>query len=183
MREFIYDFNKRDFDRKTVLFLNFLLKHSKLTRDSSNKRILQLPDQVPYKAITKRTLIPHFTIIPLKQIGPKQPLQITTRIINKEKRTKLVRDILAWKYEGDQITHWTNIAFQKIKEEGELQFASLFYQILKDEANFSIATKTAHQVLKLSLKRKELKVQIEQEKIKDDSFPNTSIWKMEIRKI
>ncbi|MBF9253242.1 hypothetical protein I2I11_08060 [Pontibacter sp. 172403-2] len=183
IREFIYDFNQRDFDRKTEQFLDVLLSYSKCTR-VEGKKLLELPDGVPLRKIADRQVFPQFTIVPLREIGPKQPVEVPKRTIDKNKREKLVSKAKAWKYEKDRVTYWAKFAFEEIEHNGSLDFSPLFFQILKEEQlNLSIAVKTAQRVLKMSLKNKGLSVQIQQEAFKDSSTPNITLWRMKVSKI
>lgn len=183
IREFIYDFNQRDFDRKTELFLDVLLEYSTQSKYAS-KKILQLPDGVPLRKIVNKQFAPQFTIVPLREVGPKQPVEVPKRTIDRDKRNKLLNKAKLWKYEKDQVAYWVGVALDKIQKEGVLDFSPFFFQVLKqEENNLAIAVKTAHRVLRVSLKNKELNVQINQEVFKDDSTPNVALWKMKINKI
>ncbi len=178
IREFIYDFNQRDFDRKTDRFISYLLKYSK-----PSQKKLNLPKGISKKRIHNQEFEPKFTIVPLKDISPKTAQTISVRKINQEGKKKVLDKALRWKHEKDRIKHWTKIAMQKVEEEGELTFAPFFFKVLKEEDNrLAIGVKTAQQVLKNSFYEKSLTVTIEKEKQSDEEIKNLSLWKMRIQK-
>jgi len=65
-----------------------------------------------------------------------------------------------------------------------LDFSPFFFRILSEEkGNIAIGVKIANRVLKNSLNNKDFTVDIQQEIIRDKSFPNITLWKMKIWKI
>ena len=182
IREFIYDFNQRDFDRKSELFLDVLLNHSSCSKTGGRIQVI-LPTGVPRRKIRNVGFAPKFTIIPIRELGPKQAIDLPPRTINKEQQKRLLTKAKAWRYEKDQVAYWTSTAFTHLEEYDSLDFAPLFFQILKQEnQNLSIAVKTAHRVLKESLKNKNFDVQIEKNQFADRDIPNIGLWKMRILK-
>jgi len=177
IREFIYDFNQRDFDRKTDRFLNYLLKHSK-----SNQRNLSLPNGIPKKRVLSRELEPKFAIIPEKDISPKTAQSVSVRKVNQEGKKKLLNKALNWKYEKNRIKHWTKVAMQMVEQDKELTFTLFFFNILKQEKKLGIGVKTAQQVLKKSFYEKRYSITIKKEKKSDAEIKNLSIWDMRIQK-
>ena len=184
IREFIYDFNQRDFDRKTERFIYFLLNCSKNEKDSNLKKILSLPTGVPPKLIGESDQLPRFTLISLKEISPRLPIVISKRVVDDNKRLELVEKTRLWLLEKEKITYWTNLAIQGVYNEGMLDFSPFFFRILSEEkGNIAIGVKIANRVLKNSLNNKDFTVDIQQEIIRDKSFPNITLWKMKIWKI
>tara|TARA_R110002049_G_scaffold123317_3_gene278399 strand:+ start:49 stop:1377 length:1329 start_codon:yes stop_codon:yes gene_type:complete len=184
IREFIYDFNQRDFDRKTELFLKFLMNNSFYSKTENNKKTLEPPKGVLLKDIRDTSLLPRFCIVPLKEIGPKPPVEVSGRTIDLKKRQELIDKTKNKLYEKERIKFWINKAFGKINNEGALYFSPLFFEILREEnGNLSIATKTAHQLLKRSLKEKTYHVEILKEEDSDKLFTNISLWKMKIQRV
>ena len=182
IREFIYDFNQRDFDRKTEQFLDLLLTYSKYSKND-NKKLLQLPKGVPKKQISDNQFVPHFTIVPLREIGPKPPVEVSPRKIDVERRQKLIEKTKTWKHEKDRVAYWVKIAFNEIEDKGILEFSPFFFHILKEEnRTLAIAVKTAHRLVRQSLKEPTLEVDILSEESIDESIPNVSIWKMKIQR-
>ncbi|WP_405571179.1 hypothetical protein [Winogradskyella sp. Asnod2-B02-A] len=178
IREFIYDFNQRDFDRKTDRFLTYLLTYSK-----SSQRNISLPKGIPRKIIRKQDLERKFTIIPEKDISPKTAQILSERKVNQEGQKKMLNKALKWKYEKDRVKYWTRIAVQKIEQKGELTFSPFFFKILKEEEKrLSIGVKTAQQVLEKSFYEKDYSVTIDKEKQSDEEIKNLSLWEMRIQK-
>lgn len=183
LREFIYEFNQRDFDRKTGMFVSYLIKNSSYTKSEKGKWILSLPHDVPLAIIRNKESTPIFSVIPLREIGPRAPAELPKRIINEEKQRALVLKTQKKLFEKARISYWFKLALHKIKEEGELDFSPFFYQILSEEKGYLlIAVKTAHKVLRYSAKNVTLKVEILKEEAISIAFPKTTIWKMNIKK-
>lgn len=181
VREFIFDFNQRDFDRKTGQFLDFLLKHSKSARDESNRRVLLSPPGVTLRLLTNRKGVPDFVKVPLREIGPRMPVQAAKRTINRMAQQKFLQKTKEHQHEKARIRYWSNYAFQQIRDEGSLEFAPLFFRIIREEnGNLAIAVRTAHRLLKHSHKKPELVVQIDKVRFTETEYPNTAIWKMHI---
>ena len=182
IREFIYDFNQRDFDRKTEQFLDVLLTYSTYSKED-NKKLLQLPKGVPKKQVFDSQFVPCFTIVPLREIGPKPPIEVSPKEIDVERRQKLIEKVKIWKYEKDRVMYWTKVANEEIKDRGIIEFSPFFFHILKEEnRNLAIAVKTAHRLVRQSLKDPTLKIDIISERAEDENIPNISIWKMKIHR-
>lgn len=182
IREFIYNFNQKDFDRKTELFLGYLLNHSSAHK-KGNKKVLFPPEGILLKKVKDSNLLSKFTIVPLKEIRTKAPVEIPVRTIDTIQRTNLINKAKAWKNEKDRIAYWVNFVFTELNRNGKLDFSPLFFQILKEEEeNLSIAVKTAHQVLIRITKSKGLNISIEQEEYNSPNFKNIALWKMTLQK-
>lgn len=78
IREFIYDFNKRDFDRKTNKFIDYLLENSFVKKDGTVKRI-QLPNNLSSLKIKSADYLPVLNIIPIREISYKLPIEVPKR--------------------------------------------------------------------------------------------------------
>ncbi|MCT4580331.1 MAG: hypothetical protein N4A35_02855 [Flavobacteriales bacterium] len=177
IREFIYDFNQRDFDRKTEHFLNYLLKHSK-----SSQRNLNLPKGIPRKRVYNREFEPKFTIISEKDISPKTAQAVSVRKINHEGKKKLLTKALKWKHEKDRIKYWTKVVMQELEQSEKLKFSPFFFKVFKEEEKLGIAVKTAQQVLKKSFYEQKYVVNIKKEKQSDEGIQNLSLWEMIVQK-
>lgn len=181
IREFIYDFNKKNFDRKTNKFIDYLLQHSVVIRDGSTKRI-QLPDSLPELQIKSNLHNPKFNVIPIRQISSMQPVEVTTRKVDVVKRKELIQKTLKWKQDKEKITYWTKLAFQELEAKGVLNFTPFFFNILKED-QLTIAVKTAHNIIrKNTTYRNKYKVQIKRESVQDNSKKGISLWQMTIQK-
>lgn len=182
IREFIYDFNKQDFDRKTNKFIDYLLENSFVKKEGRAKRI-QLPDNLLTVKIKLTEYLPIFYIVPAREISYKLPMQVSKRQIDFSKRNKLLDKTNKWKQDKERILYWTNIAFKELEENDILVFAPLFFKII-DTDKLSIAVKTAHNVLRRSTKFKQkYKIDIDRNAVNHSANKSISLWQMTIQKI
>jgi hypothetical protein len=181
IREFIYDFNKQDFDRKTNKFLSHILEHSTVRRRSGNKYI-HFPEGIPVFKLRASGIIARLTVIPIREISPKVPITVSKREINVAKRKDLVDKTAMWKYEKERIRYWTELAFSQLEQDSMLDFTPFFFKILETE-KFSIAVKTAHNTLRRSagLKNK-YRITINKQASYTGQNKGISIWQMTIQK-
>lgn len=181
IREFIYDFNKKNFDRKTNKFIDFLLENSVVVKDGSSKRI-QLPNMLSGLVIKSNSHNPKFNVIPNRQISPKLPIAVTKRKVDTIKRKELLEKTLKWKRDKERIVYWTKLAFQQIEAKGSLNFTPFFFRILKED-QLTIAVKTAHNIIrKNTTNRNKYKVEIIREPVRDTSKKGISLWQMTLQK-
>lgn len=182
IREFIYDFNKQDFDRKTNKFINYLLENSFVKKEGSVKRI-QLPDNLLGLKVKLTEHLPIFNIVPIREISYKLPMEVSKRQIDFSKRKKLLDKTNKWKQDKERILYWTNIAFKELDENGTLVFTPLFFKIM-DTDKLSIAVKTAHNILRRSTKFKQkYKIDINRNAVNHAAIKSISLWQMTIQKI
>lgn len=181
IREFIYDFNQKNFDRKTKKFIDHLLEKSTVVKDGNSKRI-KLPDNLQGLVIKSANHNLKLNVIPNRDISPKLPITVTKRTVDKTKRKELLDKTLKWKRDKEKISYWTKVAFQKLEEKGVLDFTPLFFQILKED-QITIAVKTAHNIIrKNTTLRNKYKVEVSRESIVDNTKTGISIWQMTLQK-
>lgn len=181
IREFIYDFNKKDFDRKTDKFINYILINSFTKKENNYKRI-NLPNNVNNLKVKDKTIISKFNVIPLREISPKLPIKLIERKIDLKERKVLLNRTLKWKSEKDRVSFWSKEAFSKINSENKLEFSPFFFQIIEKD-NFNIAVKTTHKILRDVIKQKiKYQLTIDKESYSDSIINNVSIWQMTIQK-
>lgn len=184
IREFIYDFNQRDFDRKTVLFLQTLLASSTSTKNDKGKRIINLPFGIPEFQIYGEINAPKFIIIPDKDITPKIPVEVTTRVANQRRQEERIKAEEKRLWERKRILYWFNNIKQQVNNDGSLEYSNKFYEILKEENNnLLIPTKLTSKIIRELSRDKRFKVIIHQEETSNTLFKNTRLWKMQIRKL
>lgn len=183
VREFIYDFNQRVFDRKTGKFLDFLLQYSTAERNVSNVRVIRPPEGVPLYRVSLNTEPPKFVSVPLREIGPRKPVKSPVRTVDKERQQTFLQQAQVRQKENDRIRYWSDYAFRQIETEGQLDFSPLFFRILKEEnGNLHIALRTAQRLLKRSMKNPQFTIDIQKEKQGDQAFPQHTLWKLHIHK-
>jgi hypothetical protein len=184
IREFIYEFNQRDFDRKTGLFLNLLLNSSKQIKNESGRKKLLLPDDVPSFQVYEPTLLPKFVIVPDKDITPKAPVEVVKREVNTQRQGYLIKIAQQKLFERHRIQFWIKHAFEMLNTTSQLEYTPLFFKILTEEnSNLSIAVKVTSKLLQQVSKNKSYHVKISHKTETHSSFPNIHLWKMHIQKI
>lgn len=180
IREFIYDFNKQDFDRKTNKFIDYLLENSFVRKEGNVKRI-QLPNNLLGLKLTEH--LPILNIMPIRGISYKLPMEVSKRQIDFSQRKKLLEKTNKWKQDKERILYWTNIAFKELEENDTLVFAPFFFKII-DTDKLSIAVKTAHNILRRSTKFKQkYKIDINRNAVNHTAIKSISLWQMTIQKI
>lgn len=181
IREFIYDFNRKDFDRKTGKFIDYLLNNSFVKRDRNTKRI-HFPANLPGIQIKSVEHNLKLNVISIRDISPKMPVEVTRRQVDVEKQKELIEKTKKWKHEKARVKYWTNMAFQELEEKRVLVFSPMFFKIL-DKDTLKIAVKTAHSIIRRCNKLKhKYRVEIKKEAFISSSHKKTSLWQMKIQK-
>lgn len=182
IREFIYDFNKKDFDRKTNRFIDYLLESS-FVKKIGNSKSIQLPDNLPPLKVKLMGHVPVLTIVPIREISYKLPMKISKRQINFSGRKELLDKTNRWKHDKGRILFWTNTAFKELDDHGTLVFAPLFFKII-DNDGLSIAVRTAHSILRKATKLKQkYRIEINQNAVNYSAIKSISLWQMTLQKI
>ncbi|MDC6361627.1 MULTISPECIES: hypothetical protein [Flavobacteriaceae] len=181
IREFIYDFNKKNFDRKTNKFIDYLLQHSVVVKDQGTKRI-QFPNSLSGIIVKSSIDNLKFNVVPSREISPKLPIEVTQRTVDFKKRKELLEKTLKWKRDKERIGYWTDFIFKEVEEKHYLDFTRLFFKILEED-QLPIAVKTAHNIIrKNATYRNQYKLSIETEPVHDAINNGISLWKMVIQK-
>ena len=181
IREFIYDFNKKNFDRKTNKFIDYLLQQSVVVREGSSKKV-QLPDNLSSLIVKSTTHNLKFNVIPLREISPKLPIEVTKRKVDVQKRKELLEKTLKWKRDKERISYWTNLALKELEAQDTFDFTPFFFKILEED-QLTIAVKTAHNIIrKNTAYRNNYNVDIIKEPVYDTVKKGISLWQMTIQK-
>lgn len=182
IREFIFEFNQRELDRKTDKFLHYLLDNAFYNRQENQSKKLNFPDEI--ESLTVRTIesIPRFYIITEKDFSRKAPILPSMRSIDKD-QTKAMLDKNMEKLEmKKKIQHWVKIAIDQIEQNGKLDFSPFFFNILNHEQqNLNIAVKTAQRLVKQCNNWK-YNTTVDQNEYHDPYYLNLSLWNMTILK-
>jgi len=183
IREFIFDFNQRELDRKTDRFIHYLLDHSTYQRSGIQKR-MELPPSVPPFMIRRDDSISRFYIVSSRDLLPKPPISIAVRQINEEKKQEMIINNQRILHLKNRVVFWTNVAKSRIQETGSLDFSILFFEILKEEqGNLFVPVRTAQRILKYCKDKVIYQINIQTEAETDRHYQHISLWKMNIRKI
>ena len=181
IREFIHDFNQKDFDRKTELFIQFLFKNISIGNDG-NRKALVYPSSIPM--IHYKENIPIFSIIIKKDIGIIRPFDLPLRQINKEKRNSSFLSAKNKQLIRQRVTFWLTTIQDQLNKENSIYFTPYFYKILSTEPlhQLTIAVKVTHKVVIKYSQSKLHDVEIENKLIGSEDHDNTSLWKISIKK-
>jgi hypothetical protein len=182
IRDFIYEFNKKDFDRKTGLFIDFLLTHTTELREAG-KKTLVLPEGVPDFNTYDISALPKFVIVPDKDISPKTPVELTHRSVNRERQQQLAEVAEKKLMQEQRVLFWFNHVFDLLEQSPMLDFTELFYQIMEAEGNgMKIPVRLTAKLIRDLNKHAVYAIDINQELVKHHLNPHLSLWKMTIRK-
>jgi hypothetical protein len=174
LREFIHDFNQRDFDRKTELFLKHLLKSAIADKAAAANQDLKII----------REDVPVFTILLRRNLGIARPVEFTVRKVNAEKREQSLDTIKKKRFIRQQVLYWLNNIQKEIIEKGELDFTGVFFNMLKQETDhrLTIAVKVSHKIVLKYAKDPVFIVNIEKIIMRDNKNTSVGTWKMTIKK-
>lgn len=183
IREFIFEFNQRELDRKTDKFINYLLDNVSYLRQENQSRKLVFPDPVPLLGFRYAESIPRFFIVTEKDFTTKSPILPVERTVDVE-RTKLMQEKSQQKIEArKRVLQWMNQALSIVEQHGKLSFSPFFFEILKAEANdLNIAVKVSQKLLKECNNRRKYLIDIDQNEYHDPNYLNLSLWNMTILK-
>ena len=183
IREFIFEFNQRELDRKTDRFIHFLLDNATYQKSGTQKR-LELPSNVPPFVTGNHDAAARFYIVPSRDILPKPPVKPVARQVDEVRKKEMIADNQKLLDRKKRIILWTDHAMNLIREEGQVDFSQLFFHILKQEqGNLIIPVRTAQRVVKLCRDRSLFQIGIRPEPETDAQFQHLTLWKMNIRRI
>lgn len=184
IREFIYEFNQRDFDRKTGIFLDFLIRRSQQVKNASGKRRLELPAKIPGFVTSDQAVLPRFVVIPDKDITPKQPVEITKRRVDLDRQKIALEEAKIKRHIQARVSYWVAQLKERLLAETEIDFSQVFYEIMALEGDsMGIPIKVASKIIREFPKQKFYGIEIEQEITRNLSYPNIRLWKMQIKKL
>ncbi|UKB78637.1 hypothetical protein [Chryseobacterium sp. MEBOG07] len=182
IREFIFEFNQRELDRKTDKFLHYLLDNASYIRQENQTKRLVFPEDMESVIIRIPESVPRFYILTEKDFVRKAPLPPAVRSIDLEQTKNAVaknREKLEIKA---RIQFWAKKALDQIDQEGQLEFSPFFFSILAQEQdNLNIAVKTAHRLIK-KCNSWQYKITIDQNEYHNPNYQNLSLWNMTIQK-
>ncbi|MDB4922904.1 hypothetical protein [Mucilaginibacter sp.] len=183
LREFIYDFNQRELDRKTDRFIHYLLDRSAYQRSPGGPKRLTLPPDIPAVALKRADLVSCFCIVPERDLLPKPPQPAIVRAVDPERTRQMMAGNERVLYLRNRITYWANEALRLIEEQGEIDFSAFFYHILAEEkGNLQIPVRTAHRVIKEVQDRSRFGIEVQTETYIPLLPSDISLWKMKISK-
>ncbi|WP_348825054.1 hypothetical protein [Flavobacterium aestuarii] len=182
IREFIFEFNQRELDRKTDKFLHYLLDTASYIRQENQPKRLVFPKDIESVTIRIPESIPRFYILTERDFVRKAPLPSAVRSIDVEQTNSAIAKNKEKLEIKKKIQFWAKKALDQIDHEGKLEFSPFFFSILSDEENnLNIAVKIAQRLVK-HCNGWQYKITINQNEYHDPNYLNLSLWNMTIQK-
>jgi hypothetical protein len=182
IREFIFEFNQRELDRKTDKFLHYLLDNTTYIRQENQPKRLAFPEDITPVLVRIPESVPRFYILTERDFARKVPLPSTVRSVDVEQTKTMMaknREKLEIK---KKIQEWTQKAMNQIEQEGKLEFSPFFFRILAyEQDDLNIAVETAQRLVKRCNSR-QYKITVDQHEYYDPRYLNLSLWNMTILK-
>jgi len=181
IREFIFEFNQRELDRKTDKFLHYLLDNASYIRQENQSKRLVFPEGMIPVLIRSPESVPRFYILTEKEFARKAPLPPTVRSVDVEQTKSMVVKNLEKLEIKKKIQGWVQKAINQIQKEGVLEFSPFFIHMLAHDDDLNIAVKTAQRLVK-QCDAKQYEITVDQNEYHDPHHPNLSLWNMTILK-
>lgn len=179
LRQFISSINQRSFDRNTEQFLQYLLKNSYVSRESSKNKIhfpsvIEIPEL--FKSETK------FTIVESDRLKDHSPVSVVQPKENKEKQKIQLDKANNGFLIRNRIRFWLMILEKELRDKGNINFTLYYFQILEEEKSYNktIAIKVASGLFRKYSKLRNYKVSIKKELQTNEKYPDQGIWDMNI---
>lgn len=182
IREFIFEFNQRELDRKTDKFLNYLLDNASYLRQENEPKRLVFPDEIESFTIRISESVPRFYILTERDFIRKAPLPPVVRLIDEgQRRILMIKNIEKLEFKK-KIQYWVKKAIDQIEQDGKLDFSPFFFRMLSYEQNdLNIAVKTAHKLIK-QCSSCQYEITVDQNEYHNPHYVNLSLWNMTILK-
>lgn len=182
IREFIFEFNQRELDRKTDKFLHYLLDNTSYIRPENQPKMLAFPEEIAPVLVRIPESVPRFCFLTEKDFSRKAPLPPTVRTIDEEQTKRMMAKNQEKLEIKKKVIHWANKALFDIEQDGKLEFSPFFFRMLAYEKdNLNIAVKTAQRLVKQCNSRR-YKITVNQHEYHDPHYLNLSLWNMTILK-
>jgi hypothetical protein len=173
--------SRPELSAKTELFIHFLLKHSKLAAGYNDKEIL-LPIEVkPLLVNEKRPKLLTFKRNSSLFPTPSKPRKryILDSGFQKKNKKEIQKKINGFK----RVDGWVNQLLAQLKKDDFLDVSSSFFEVLKIDKDFEIATKVAFTVVEKAHLIKQYEVLVNETDLVTSNDSKTSLWRVVIQKI
>jgi len=183
IREFIFEFNQREFDRKTDKFIHHLLDQTRYIRKENQPKRLVFPDDIELFQMRVAESIPRFGIVQLRDFARKAPIAPKVRTVDIARTQTMLEQSNTRLQLKSKVQGWVNTAIDVITSTGKLDFSPFFFQVLAGEnGNLNIAVKTAQKLIKQCSDRRLYQVAVDENEYREPLYPNLSLWNMTISK-
>jgi len=182
IREFIFEFNQRELDRKTDDFLHYLLDNAAYVRENNQPKRLVFPEEIESFSIRIPESVPRFYILTERDFARKAPLIPPVRSIDVEQTKEMMAKNIEKLEIKKRIRYWATEALNHIDKEGKLDFSPFFFNILNHEQhNLNIAIRAAQRLVK-QCNSWQYEITVDQNEYHDPNYQNLSLWNMTILK-
>lgn len=182
IREFIFDFNQRQLDRKTDRFIHYLLDNTTYTRYEGQPKKLTFPEEVMPLLIKTPEGVPRFCQITERNFSRKIPMPATVRSVDMEGTKVMVVKNMEKLAQRKRVQNWTHIALQQIEQDGQLEFSPFFFKMLTiEQENLNIPVRVARKLVKRCNER-QYTIKVDQQEYSNPDYKNLSLWNMTILK-
>lgn len=182
IREFIFEFNQRELDRKTDKFLHYLLDNAIYVRENNQPKRLIFPEGTVPFSIRIPESMPRFYILTEKDFSRKAPLPPVVRSVDVEQTKEMMAKNIEKLEIKKRIQYWATEALDQIDQVGKLDFSPFFFYILNHEQhNLNIAVRTAQKLVK-QCNSWQYEIRVDQNEYRDTNYLNLSLWNMTILK-
>jgi hypothetical protein len=182
IREFIFEFNQRELDRKTDKFLHYLLDNTTYIRQENQAKRLFFPEEITPLLIKIPEAVPRFCLLIEKDFSRKAPLPSTVRSVDIAQTKAMMAKNLEKLELKKRIQNWTQKALNYIEQDGQLEFSPFFFHMLAcEQGDLNIAVRTAQRLVK-QCNGRQYNIRIDQNEYHDPDYLNLSLWNMTILK-
>lgn len=180
IRDFFSDFNRIEFDRKSVRFLDLLLRHSHFVKTKGKKQLF-FPSDIELKPVSRTEIVPKFVVFPDNLSVQMSASPLGERSIDQDRQAKFISENTNAIQEKSRVKHWVSLVFWHLREQQSINFTRYFFDILKEEENgLSIAVKVSQKVLRTCNQREGVSVDISKVIVRDNDITGIKLWKIVI---
>lgn len=181
INQLFINLNQSEYNGKVERFIMHLLNHSEILVSGMSKTV-KFPEELD--ACTYRYSTSKYPFLFRdKKLFPtakkKRQRYPVNKTIQQENRKHLSNSIE--KYNKTDL--WVQQLQSKLKREKTLDVSLAFFQVLNEENDFEIATKTVYSIVDQSHLDKALKVEVDRNELITDLESNNLIWKTTIKMI
>ncbi|MDO1501677.1 hypothetical protein Q2T40_16195 [Winogradskyella maritima] len=156
-------FRNPEYSAQTDRFIRFLLKYSTLKKASNDKQVV-FPKEIPNVLLKfKRPRHIHFDRD--RDLFPTRSKPRTTYEpdLEAEKENQAILDKAY--ADSESIENWVNLIFAELRQSKQLNLSEMYFRVLKDSTDFTIATKVFFNILDIGYDKEEYHIEIDKNKL------------------
>jgi hypothetical protein len=156
-------FRNPEYSAQTDRFIRFLLKYSTLKRTSNDKKVV-FPKEIP-KVLLKFKRPRHIHFDRDRDLFPtrSKPRMTYEPDLEAEKKNQA---ILNKAYtDSETIENWKNLILAELRQRKQLNLSEIYFRVLKESADFTIATKVFFNIIDIAYDKEEYNIEIDKTKL------------------